>query len=519
MQQKTNRGRYLAQRLIINGLSDKLNQLEQVLPTPPSEAAEVKLKGRMGGMSLKKSSSRSNAPSIFAHDTKSWARTSLASPKITIGSQEELYEAFLESQNSRHRMTRVYNFEALDPTAATTVEQFLNQTPEPGVSGFNISPDHIMRHSSGGNNEPGDSPFDLPARTAKTVNGSAPEKLFEQQDCWKTIGADGRAKFDVHGEGITVVVLDAAPEVARINPAIVNYYVGMKGAQLDYPDDETPPRSLKEIVGMGRVQPPAINRSGDKDVDPAVLKPYHGLLGSSMIRELAPKAKIVLVEVLNDEGETTGSVLTEAIDYVLYLREQQVTINGDRLIGDKVIFNMSLGIERSLTEEVEAPYLLDVCERVCDAGGLIVAAAGNDSYYLHPRNPEEPAAYGYFAESHNTYNQVIAVSATGYQPGEYALYSNRGNFAAPGMDILMDTGDDQNPCSSRYIYWVGTSFAAPIVTGVAALVLSAGAAVANVKKYLWEGTERPINWNFAPEVNAQRSLEAFYKGSGPTKTV
>jgi subtilisin family serine protease len=73
-------------------------------------------------------------------------------------------------------------------------------------------------------------------------------------------------------------------------------------------------------------------------------------------------------------------------------------------------------------------------------------------------NPNYPAAC----------DHAIAVSAT--DPSDHlASYSNYGNWialSAPGSDILSTLN------GGGYGYWYGTSFAAPIAAGVAALVLA-----------------------------------------------
>jgi len=87
-------------------------------------------------------------------------------------------------------------------------------------------------------------------------------------------------------------------------------------------------------------------------------------------------------------------------------------------------------------------------------GSVVFASAMNDS----SANPNYPAAC----------DHAIAVSATD-SADQLASYSNYGGWialSAPGSNILSTMN------GGGYGYWFGTSFAAPIAAGVAALVLA-----------------------------------------------
>ncbi|WP_427889924.1 S8 family serine peptidase [Kribbella sp. GL6] len=150
-------------------------------------------------------------------------------------------------------------------------------------------------------------------------------------------------------------------------------------------------------------------------------------------------AKAMPVKVLDANGEGYDADIAEGIDWAV-------------AHGAKVI-NMSLA------GPDDDPVLHDVVKRAVAAGVVVVAASGNNGDAV----PQFPAAYA----------EVIAVSATN-QGGELTSFSSYGDWvdlAAPGWDIVT-TGVRSMTPAGRAPIWLcsGTSCAAPIVAGVAALV-------------------------------------------------
>ncbi|MEZ4615041.1 MAG: S8 family serine peptidase [Caldilineaceae bacterium] len=119
-----------------------------------------------------------------------------------------------------------------------------------------------------------------------------------------------------------------------------------------------------------------------------------------------------------------------------------------------------------------------------DHGALIVAAAGNDFAFGQDDSPwsETPADYDF----------VISVGGS-TNSGTRSCFSNNGDLFAPAGEGIGDCSgspsrecvntptncivstihDDQGATNGSFGYWVGSSFAAPQVSGLAALVQEA----------------------------------------------
>ena len=176
------------------------------------------------------------------------------------------------------------------------------------------------------------------------------------------------------------------------------------------------------------------------------------------IAGINPYARIMVLKALNSFGHTRASYLAQAI---LYAAD-----NGARII------NMSTG-GPDLTE-IETAAL----DYALSKGLLVVVAAGNEGTNLE-------------TQGRASHPGVITVAATGFED-ERAGFSNWGpqvSVAAPGLDILSlrarrtdlmrDIEDVEYENSAAYVgedrrYYraSGTSFSAPVVTGIASLILS-----------------------------------------------
>jgi thermitase len=240
------------------------------------------------------------------------------------------------------------------------------------------------------------------------------------------------------GAGVTVAVLDTGVDAAH--PALAGRLV----PGFDFVDFDSDPAE------RGRV--------GDKGFG-------HGTLVASLVAQVAPQARIMPLRVLDAQGAGNVWVLAEALLHAVDPDRNPHTDDGARVI------NLSLGTTRQtalLANIVEIVSCGDDYDdddddsdpdvtRCSNGGGaVVVSAAGNSAdTTLH-----YPAA-----EKHDG---AMAVAASA-ESGTLASFSTHGDWvhvAAPGDRI-----HGAIP-GGGWGVWSGTSMAAPMVAGAAALLRS-----------------------------------------------
>jgi len=153
---------------------------------------------------------------------------------------------------------------------------------------------------------------------------------------------------------------------------------------------------------------------------------------------IAPKAKIIIAKALDNSGSGDDESIAKSINWCAE--------NGANII------NMSLGAPANY--EHLFPETKEAIKRAYKEGIVIVCASGN----------EDASKVGFPARM----EQCIAVGAVDSKK-QRASFSNRGpelDFAAAGVNILSTFKNNSYGSLS------GTSFSAPQVTGIAALILS-----------------------------------------------
>ena len=220
------------------------------------------------------------------------------------------------------------------------------------------------------------------------------------------------------------------------------------------------------------------------------------------IAGIAWNAKIMPLRVLGKSGGTDADIL-QAIRFAAGLSNSSGTVPPK--VAD--IINMSLGGPNPSTTVQAAVTAARA------AGVIVVAAAGNDNTNL----PSYPAAY----------DGVISVSAVGFDL-KRAPYSNYGasiDIAAPGGDTSVDrNGDsfadgvlstlfDDTAGKPSYVFYQGTSMAAPHIAGVLALMRGINPALTPTAiDQLIEGTHLTYRLRITSDIGAINRDDLFGHG-------
>jgi subtilisin family serine protease len=158
----------------------------------------------------------------------------------------------------------------------------------------------------------------------------------------------------------------------------------------------------------------------------------HGTMVAGIVHLVAPGAKLLPVRVLDDEGRGLTFQVAKGIRYAIET-------------GAHVV-NLSFGLD------CESAILREEITRATDAGLILVAAAGNDG----SDTPIYPA------------NDPLAICVAGLDSldikATFSSYGESVDISAPAVGVYSTFKD------GGYGIGDGTSFAAPIVSGQAALV-------------------------------------------------
>ncbi|CAG8466919.1 1030_t:CDS:2 [Ambispora gerdemannii] len=170
-----------------------------------------------------------------------------------------------------------------------------------------------------------------------------------------------------------------------------------------------------------------------------------GIIGGK-VYGVAKKVNLIAVKCLDDRGEGTLNSILYGFEYVM--KQHNATKR-------PAIANLSFGTERNKLVDMAVNQLVS-------AGIIVVAAAGNGDEYGRPEDAcnSSPAAS----------RLAITVGATSTND-TIASWSNRGpciTLFAPGQSVTSDLACTNHNAGVES----GTSFSAPYVSGIIALMLS-----------------------------------------------
>ena len=300
------------------------------------------------------------------------------------------------------------------------------------------------------------------------------------------------------GAGVTIGVVDSG--IMRNHPALV----GRVKQELIYVDPSTNNTAIDDVVGHGTwVSQIAAGQAFDRF--PGGIAPGASLVSARIISDVEPK----------DDGSGQGNAVTAADADFFAQTLNPALINA----GVQVMNNSWGGIYWDTTNSSINQAFAQAYEPfVLQHGGLVVFAAGNDSR----SDPSDIASLPSLAPQLAP-GWLVAVAVDSNHPSQLASYSNACGramnycLAAPG-DVIVS--DKDAVAGSSPTYWVvsGTSFAAPEVSGAAALVWQAFPYFSNdlVRQTLL-GTARDLGAPGPDTTFGYGMLDAFKAVNGPAR--
>jgi len=220
------------------------------------------------------------------------------------------------------------------------------------------------------------------------------------------------------GAGVVVAVADTGIDPGH--PALAGH---IAPGGFDFIGQDPDPRDERDFI--------------DNDGDGLVDEQYgHGTFVSSLVLAVAPDAMILPVRVLDADGFGTSSTVAAGIIWAADAGADVINLSADLPNGPEIV--------------------KEAVRYARNRGAVVVAAAGNTG----GTDIAFPARF-------SDVLGVTAVDDTGRKPS-FASSGSSVSLVAPGVSVLGALPMDLSPSGTAR--WSGTSFAAPLVAGAAALV-------------------------------------------------
>ncbi len=284
-----------------------------------------------------------------------------------------------------------------------------------------------------------------------------------QEVLWQQIGAENAWKYTTGSRDVTVAVIDTGIDTwhddLRDNIWTNPYEIPGNGIDDDHNGYIDDINGWNFVENNNDVRTSVIGTSND----PEAVR--HGTVIAGLIGAVGDNGKngtglnwhvkIMPIRAILSTGEGDYSTVIQAIDYAVN--------NGADIISLSFVGNEN---DSALRDRLRTAY---------DKGILVVAAAGNHTHDIvgdFDSRPVFPACY----DSGDTVNWMLTVGSVN-SFGQLSSFSNFGScvdIVAPGENIFSTERYAPQYGYSREFGgpWKGTSFAAPLVAGAAALVKS-----------------------------------------------
>jgi subtilisin family serine protease len=239
------------------------------------------------------------------------------------------------------------------------------------------------------------------------------------------------------GAGVIVAVIDTG--IDRNHPDIINRVWTDPGETPGDSIDNDNDGLVDDVFGWDFLD--HTNDTMERPADPNKTVAGHGTFIAGLITLLAPDVKIMPVRAFSREGVSDAFTIAQAIKYAV-----------DH--GAKII-NLSFG-----TPE-DSQVMHDAVNYAEQRGVLMIAAVGNENKG-NDTAPQFPASWS------TAVMGVAALDATDRK----AAFSNFGtNVSVSALGVNLVSAYPETNNTPDYALWSGTSFAAPLATAEAALLL------------------------------------------------